>query len=430
MIESMGTDAGNKFKDKFEEASGGIGELSGVGGGLPMSDFNGPMGPEIENPELPAPELEGIDFSGWTDSFFNWIAEINMTLIETIGTIASGIYMTIVSILDPIIGTFQTVFGSIGEIVSTVFSGIGSIISDIWNNIIFPIFSGIWNIINNQIIPIFLFLFDIGKWVFQGIGWAITETWNNFIKPVFETVWGWITNTLVPKFIEFKDIVVGVWDNVSEKISEVWDDKLYPIFDSIRSWITDTLIPKFSEIKETITGLWDTIKNKVTEVWDWVADKVKGFLNKIIDGVNVLIRTWNTVKGLAPWAKDSPPVGEVKGLATGGITDGPTIAGEGGYPEFVIPTDPKYKNSAISLAAKASKFVGAKYSTPSIPKGVVTGGAGGSTTIYVDTFIGEEEWFAKMAETHDVKIGKKKAMNSGSQGRVISRYNANNRGAF
>jgi hypothetical protein len=52
------------------------------------------------------------------------------------------------------------------------------------------------------------------------------------------------------------------------------------------------------------------------------------------------------------------------------------------------------------------------------------------TTIYVDTFIGEKEWFNKLADEYDIKVAGKKAKNTGSTRRVISSYNENNRGRY
>ena len=47
-----------------------------------------------------------------------------------------------------------------------------------------------------------------------------------------------------------------------------------------------------------------------------------------------------------------------KQYAAGGITDGISIAGEGRAPEYVIPTDPRYRNRAQSLLASASQALG------------------------------------------------------------------------
>jgi hypothetical protein len=59
-------------------------------------------------------------------------------------------------------------------------------------------------------------------------------------------------------------------------------------------------------------------------------------------------------------------------------------------------------------------------------------GNSGSGDVYinVDTFIGEEEWFKKMASKYDMKVTARAAKNNGSQTRVISSYNQNERNKY
>jgi hypothetical protein len=145
------------------------------------------------------------------------------------------------------------------------------------------------------------------------------------------------------------------------------------------------------------------------------------------------------------------------GYASGGLVkaqkDGIVAnIGEGGFDEYVITTDPKYRASNLGyLAAAASKF-GVKMASGAAIKaasggaykmasggayemasgGMVTGSGssaeyasnmGGDVYISVDTFIGEEEWFASMAGKYNMKTLPRQRKIEGQQKRVVSSYN-------
>jgi len=54
----------------------------------------------------------------------------------------------------------------------------------------------------------------------------------------------------------------------------------------------------------------------------------------------------------------------------------------------------------------------------------------GDVYISVDTFIGQEQWFKEMASKYDMKVSARAAKNNGSQKRVVSSYNQNERNTY
>lgn len=111
---------------------------------------------------------------------------------------------------------------------------------------------------------------------------------------------------------------------------------------------------------------------------------------------------------------------------------------EGGYDEYVITTDPKYRAANMGyLAAAASRMgmrmaAGAAISSTTSSTSVFKsspsakseyGGNSGDVYINVDTFIGEEEWFAEMAKKYNMKAVPRERKIAGQQRRVISSYN-------
>jgi TP901 family phage tail tape measure protein len=113
--------------------------------------------------------------------------------------------------------------------------------------------------------------------------------------------------------------------------------------------------------------------------------------------------------------------------------------GEGGFDEFVITTDPKYRASNLGYLSAAASRLGVKMASGAAIKAASGGmftstgasgssaeyasGMGGDVYINVDTFIGEEEWFASMASKYNMKAVPRQRKIEGQQKRVVSSYN-------
>jgi hypothetical protein len=141
---------------------------------------------------------------------------------------------------------------------------------------------------------------------------------------------------------------------------------------------------------------------------------------------------------------NDPGIRAALGLASGGLVkaqkDG-IIAniGEGGFDEYVITTDPKYRASNLGYLSAAASKLGVKMASGAAIKAASGGmftsrgasgssaeyasGMGGDVYINVDTFIGEEEWFASMANKYNMKTVPRQRKIEGQQKRVVSSYN-------
>ncbi len=115
--------------------------------------------------------------------------------------------------------------------------------------------------------------------------------------------------------------------------------------------------------------------------------------------------------------------------------------GEGGFDEFIITTDPKYRASNMAYLAAAASKLGVKMASGAAIKaassgasisyatansseyGGKAGGNGGDVYISVDTFIGEEQWFAELASKYNMKTVPRQRKIEGQQKRVVSSYN-------
>lgn len=121
----------------------------------------------------------------------------------------------------------------------------------------------------------------------------------------------------------------------------------------------------FVGIKNGIVGAFTGIKEKVGAALGGLASIVKSPINAVISIVNKMIDSVNTLSFDIPdWV---PGIGgdtigfnipHLSLLATGGFTNGPSIAGEAGQ-EAVISFDPAYRKQNISYWAKAGRMLGA-----------------------------------------------------------------------
>jgi hypothetical protein len=308
---------------------------------------------------------------------------------------------------------------------------------------------------------------DTAATVWDAISGAVKTAWNSFLSPIFNSVKDFVMNTLVPIFNKLWDVVKVVWDSISGAIGWVWNNVISPIFNGIKSAIEQNVIPVWNTLKDAISTVWSAITGIVSGAWNTISDIMASVWNSVASAiesvVNGLIRAYNNLPGpLKIWEIEEIHMGRIKsaderrtqdyknmwGFASGGQMYGtgasgqfnsPTyLVGEGGkgYPEFVIPTDPSYRGRAQELLASAAAAIGSKAGAASVAAsrssymmpstGSSSGSAsygGGDTYITVDTFVGEEEWFASLAKKYNMKAVPRERKVAGQQRRVISSYN-------
>jgi TP901 family phage tail tape measure protein len=190
----------------------------------------------------------------------------------------------------------------------------------------------------------------VGEVARQAFGFFKTkgvEAWGNVVEWLKE-----LPGKVWDKIIDIKDKVGEVgkraFEALKSKASEKWGD--------ILEWakgLPGAIADKFTDIKTKITS-------KVSGMWDGIKEAFKNAMNWII-------RKWNALHiKVGGWKVDTifgdytfptlnvgmPPIPE---FAKGGVTSGPTLAGEGRHPEYVIPLDPAYRSQALSLFAGLEK---------------------------------------------------------------------------
>lgn len=246
---------------------------------------------------------------------------------------------------------------------------------------------------------------SVGKWIlnrivdgFRGLVNVVTAaaTWlYNKAKGGIETLLGswssvgkWVLSTIIAGFKIVAGGLGSVGSWLKDRITGFVQAEVGAV-GHIGGWITSTIVDGIKAVGHGLgtIGTWlkDQIMGLVTSAKDgfmkiggsivgWLVDGLKaggkslqGFVNKIIDLVNNLPGvSIGHVQLFAEGGqfKDENTQGFARGGAfarTGGMVSSPiTLMGEEAprYPEFVIPTNPAYRQRARGLLNQASTAIG------------------------------------------------------------------------
>ena len=278
-------------------------------------------------------------------------------------------------------------FKNIPQVFSNIFSGIKGKIAPYIDGIKNAI-SSIKNVFTNQI--------DFVKNVFTG-NWkgaweSVKNMFRNYCNNLTESVAG-LKNGFMAVVNWFKglpaifgNIFSGISSAVSNMVTSIGER--FPVLGTIIQTVQGMVAPyidgiknAISSIKNVFTSLIDFIKNVFTGNWAGAWESVKNIfgnafsaltglakapLNAVISLVNSAIGGLNKLHVSIPdWVPGfggkefGINIPKIPMLATGGIATQPSICGEGGYPEYVISTDPKYREQNQKTVLEAANAIGA-----------------------------------------------------------------------
>ena len=274
----------------------------------------------------------------------------------------------------------------------------------VWDNVLKPVFNQYEKLWDKVKPALNLWWSGIKKeWdILKGLaGWV----WTYVLRPVFnqyEKLWDKVKPALNLWWSGIKkewDILKGladwVWDNVLKPVfnqyEKVWDKYVKPELElwwsriktawnklkDLGGWIKDIVMdPVFNAFKNG----WERIKEWLVDSKDMLASPAKAIVSTVVKAVNLLIMGLNAIpKSLPGFNWSIKPIQLASGgkipdhlMAEGGkipgrranagfkTTGARAIVGEGkaNYPEFVIPTDPTYRNRAKGLLDIAASKIG------------------------------------------------------------------------
>lgn len=241
---------------------------------------------------------------------------------------------------------------------------------------------------------------DCFKPSFDGIAWIARWLWDTVLSPVLGWIWDrvqWLGN----KFLWLYNNAVGpaanwisgkakwLWEKalqpalawiwvglkwVGDKFKWLYDQAVKPVFDWVADkaeWVYDKgLKPAFDKVKSAVALVGDAFekaKDAIGKAWGKISDITKKPVNFVIKWVytNGIKAVWDKVASFVGLGKlpDAPKLLEAGGTVGTGwgaakpmkVNRPTAIVGEGNprYPEYVIPTDPKYRGRALSLHRQA-----------------------------------------------------------------------------
>lgn len=323
--------------------------------------------------------LKNILIPYWTTAF-NFIkgyVSIAFTAIKFVwDSILHPVFDAIVWVLKNIlIPYWTTAFNFIKSYVSTAFN----LIKFVWDNVLHPVFNAIMWVIKTFLVPAFRAGFDLIKGYVSTAISGIKFVWDNVLHPVFNAIMHIISVFLVPAFRTAFNIIKGIVSTAFDAIKAVWDSVLHPVFNTIGNalrtlggvfrTIFDAIKKKvttiFSEIKGFVTGLFDgfwtaarnlgkALANPLIRGLNWILQKGWDFIHLVVKVINAIPLIPNIpIQGKAP-----VQIGE---FAKGGKVNKPmAIVGEEAprHPEYVIATNPAYRNRNQGLWAQAGEKLG------------------------------------------------------------------------
>lgn len=254
------------------------------------------------------------------------------------------------------------------------------------------IFNSVKNIVDNAVARITEKFPVIGT-ILGGVIGGIKVHFN-YLKTIFSNVIGFIKNVFTGNWKgaleNVKNLAVapiqmisGLFDTITNTVKRVLTviSEKFPAIAPIIQGVQATIMPIIESIKGVFSGLIDFIKNVFTGNWAGAWESVKNIfgnafsalkglakaplnavislINKAIGGLNklsVTVPDWVPGIGGQQWGFNIP---QIPMLATGGIATQPSICGEGGYPEYVISTDPKYREQNQKTVLEAASAIGA-----------------------------------------------------------------------
>lgn len=283
------------------------------------------------------------------------VTPIITKIMEALTPLIDMLMETVVPVINVVLEAVVNVIGDLMPVIETAANAIIPIIEYFVNKLILKI---------NLITDVFKNVIDFVKNVFTGNWQGALENLKNIATAPIKYISGLFEN-----IITVVDRIIAV---VQEK---------FPVFGGVIQSFRDSLQPVIDGIKGVFSGLIDFIQNVFTGNWSAAWESVKSIfgnafnalkglakapLNAVISLINAAIGGLNKLHVSIPeWV---PGVGgkefginipQIPLLATGGIATQPSICGEGGYPEYVISTDPKYREQNQQTVLEAAKSIGA-----------------------------------------------------------------------
>jgi TP901 family phage tail tape measure protein len=331
-------------------------------------------------------------FLGIFDQIWEILKGVGKVLWGIVSGIVEGIYNFFVWLADVLVG--HSVIPDMVDAIVAVFKLLVVVPKWIWDHVLKPVFDFFKSVWDDYIGP------ELKKWwgylqnVWNGLKSAGQWVWSNVLKPVWDWFHDLWTDYVGPALSAWWEGIKTAWDLLKGAGQWVWNNALKPVWDFFHDLWTEHVGPALSDWWNRIKNAWDDIKkagewvktnvmdpvkNAFVDGWnaikDWFtnnSDKIlapiKSVVKLVVGAINWIIKGINQLDNLPGVKINIAELTLPEGFRSGGalptrkvmagfVTNGArAIVGEGrqAYPEYVIPTDPRYRDRAQRLTAQAA----------------------------------------------------------------------------
>lgn len=297
------------------------------------------------------------------------IQQTAATVLSAFAQIASAVIPVLVELIGAILPVIIDLINQMLPILSQIVTAIMPVIIQLLNTIL-PI---IMQIIQ-AVLPILIQILNMLTPILNMIVSLLTPILNliiSLVEPILNLIMSAIT-PLINIFMSLINTVLQPIMPILQALANIFTAVLGAAIQAIQP-IVQSLISIFQGLINFITGVfsgsWSSAWSGVVQVFGGIFNGLVGLvkapINAVIGLVNSAINALNGISVTIPdWV---PAVGgktfginlpNIPMLATGGFTDGVSIAGEEGM-EAVISFDPAYRDQNIAIWQKAGQLLGA-----------------------------------------------------------------------
>lgn len=197
-----------------------------------------------------------------------------------------------------------------------------------------------------------------GIWLYRNWDTAKEHliAFGNKVSEIWNSIAGWITGaieTISQYFPVFGAFLDGVWQSIQDVVGNI-----KAIFGGVIDFISNIFAGNWGAAWQNIVDIFGNIFGMIMNIAKAPINGVISIVNKAINAINSIgfdVPDWVPLIGGKGFHINIP---NIPLLATGGFTNGPSIAGEAGT-EAVISFDPAYRAQNLAYWAKAGRMLGA-----------------------------------------------------------------------
>lgn len=280
-------------------------------------------------------------------SHFEKIEKVGGEAFKLLQPIIEDLVKNLLPIFEQV---FEKVVGLFNRLAPTMASYAKSLLPAIGNGIksLIPIIGTI----ANALTPVFGIIAQLAESILPALATVI-----NFLVPVITTIAQVVVNALNNAFT---NVALPILQNITNAFS-AFADFITNVFEMNWSAAWENMKTVFVNVCDALVGIYKAPINGIISIFNGV---IEG-----INGMGFTIPDWVPGVGGKAFQLNIPTIPL---LASGGFTNGPSIAGEAGT-EAVISFDPSYRDENLNYWARAGRMLGVDDSFLSTIESGITG---------------------------------------------------------